>query len=169
MSEGQEWLVESRYLEGFHRNSLATLVRNPAFTRFVFRSKEFNSIEFPKIRMAEDQVYLARSQFFDHKIYISDLLLYKYYVNVPSQATKNPISLKELSASLPLIYNLRSLSSSKTQQFIFMLVLKISFTCLVRRIDTKNALRYMFLATIYSPLNSFSLLMSLIRIKIDKK
>jgi glycosyltransferase involved in cell wall biosynthesis len=169
VSEDRDSIVESKYLEGFHRNSLATLVRNPSFTRFVFRWKEFNSIAFPKIRMAEDQVYLARSKFLDHKIYISDLLLYKYYVNVPNQATKNPNSLKELPASLPLIYNLKSLSSSKTKQFVLMLVLKISLTCLVRRIDTKEALRYVFLATIHSPLNSFSLLMSFIRIKIDKR
>jgi glycosyltransferase involved in cell wall biosynthesis len=169
VSKDRESLVESRHLEGFGRNSLATLVQNPGFTRFVFRSKEFNSVEFPKIRMGEDQVYLARSQFLDHKIFISDLLLYRYYVNVPDQATKNPTSLKELSDSLPLIYDIKRFSSSKTKQLLWMLLLKISLTCLFRKIDTKNSLRYTFLATIFSPLNSFSFLMSIIRIKIDEK
>lgn len=169
VSKNQELLVKSRHLEGFHRNSLVTLVQNPGFTRFVFRSKEFNPIEFPKIRMAEDQVYLARSNFLDHKIYLSDLLLYTYFVNVPDQATRNPSSLKELSKSLPLIYSLKSVSSSKTKQFLGMLVLKISLTCLVRHIDTRSALKYTFLATIYSPLNSLSVLMSIIRVKIDEK
>jgi glycosyltransferase involved in cell wall biosynthesis len=169
VSKNQESLVESRYLKRLNRNSLASLIQNPGFTRFVFRAKEFNAIEFPKIKMAEDQVYLARSNFLDHKIYLSDLLLYTYYANVPDQATKNPSSLRELSASLPLIYGLKNTSSSKTNQFLVMLVLKISLTCLFRHIDTRNAMRYAFLATIHSPLNSFYVLLLIIRVKIDKK
>jgi glycosyltransferase involved in cell wall biosynthesis len=169
LSKDRKSLVESKYLEHYNRTSLAAFVQNPGFTRFVFRSKEFKLVEFPKIRMAEDQVYLARSKFLDHQIYISDLLLYKYYVNVTDQATKSPSSLKELPDSLPLIYEIKSLSSSKTKQLLWMLVLKISLTCLVRHLATKKAMRYIFLATMYSPLNSLSVLMSFIRVKIDKK
>lgn len=167
-SEGKESLVLSKYLEHINRKSLAAFVQNPGFTRFVFRSKEFKSVEFPKIRMAEDQVYLARSKFLDYKIYISNLLLYKYDVDVVDQATKNPESLNELSDSLPLIYNLRGLSSPITRQLLWMLILKIAFTCLARNIKTGRALRYTLLATICSPLNSFFALISSLRLKIEK-
>jgi hypothetical protein len=169
VSKNQESLVESSHLKELNRNSLANLVLNPGFTRFVFRAKEFDAIDFPEIRMAEDQVYLARSNFLDHKIYISDLLLYTYYVNIPDQATRNPSSLRELSKSLPLIYSLKNKSSSKTNQLLVMLVLKISLTCLFRRINTRNAIRYALIATISSPLDSFSVLVSIIRVKNDKK
>ena len=169
LSKDQELLVESKYLEHINRNSLAAFVQNPGFTRFVFRSKEFKSVEFPKIRMAEDQVYLARSKFLDHKIYVSNLLLYEYHVDVLGQATKNPKSLNELSESLPLIYNLIPLSSSKTTKLLRMLVFRISLTCLARRIKINRALKYMSLVTVFSPLNSFFVLMSFVRLKIEDK
>jgi glycosyltransferase involved in cell wall biosynthesis len=169
LSKDHESLVESKYLEDINRRSLAAFVQNPAFTRFVFRSKEFKSVEFPKLRMAEDQVYLARSKFLDHKIYVSNLLLYEYHVDVVGQATKNSISLSELSDSLPLIYNLLRLSSSKTIKLLQMLVFKISLTCLARKIRISRAIKYMFLVTVFSPLNSFSVLISFVRLKIEDK
>ena len=166
-SEDKESLVQSKYWEHINRNSLAAFVQNPGFTRFVFRSKEFKSVEFPKIRMAEDQVYLARSKFLDHKIYVSNLLLYEYNVDVVGQATKNPNSLNELSDSLPLIYNLIRLSSSNTTKLLRMLVFRLSLTCLARKIKIARALKYMFLVTVFNPLNAFSVLISFVRLKIE--
>ena len=166
-SEDRETLVQSKYLEHINRNGLAAFVQNPGFTRFVFRSKQFKSVEFPKLRMAEDQVYLARSKFLDRKIYVTNLLLYKYNVDVVGQATKNPNSLNELSDSLPLIYNLTRLSSSNTTKLLQMLVFRLSLTSLARRIKISRALKYIFLVTVFNPLNAFSVLISFVRLKIE--
>jgi hypothetical protein len=162
-------LVESRYLEGLRSNGIATFVQYPGFTRFVFKSEEFKSVEFPRIRMAEDQVYLARTNFLDRNIYLSNLILYKYYSEFPNQATTNKNSLKELPDSLPLIYTLKNLGSQKTNQLIWMLLLKLSLTCLSRGIGIRTALRYVIVTVISKPEILFSIFMSWVRIKIAKK
>jgi glycosyltransferase involved in cell wall biosynthesis len=167
--ENRQTLVESNFLKEISRKSLGTFVQNPSFTRFVFKSEKFKSVEFPKCRMAEDQVYLARTNFLDHKIYLSNLILYKYFVDLPNQATKNKKSLKELSDSLPLLYELKNLGSPKTNQLIWMLLLKISLTCLSRRIHLRKAFKYVVIAVITNPRDSFSIFLSYGRVKIANR
>ena len=84
-----EKLLESTYLCNRRRQSIATFALNPSFGRFVFRSEELNSVTFPKIKMGEDQVYVANTNFLDFEIYFSNLLLYTYFIDLPDQATKN--------------------------------------------------------------------------------
>lgn len=167
--EDRQTLVESNFLKEISRKSLGTFVQNPSFTRFVFKSEKFKSVEFPKSRMAEDQVYLARTNFLDHKIYLSNLILYKYFVDLPNQATKNKKSLKELSDSLPLLYELKNLGSPKTNQLIWMLLLKISLTCLSRRINLRKAFKYVVIAAITNPRDSLSIFLSYGRVKIANR
>ena len=167
--EKRQTLVESNFLKDISRKNLGTFVQNPSFTRFVFKSEKFKSVEFPKGRMAEDQVYLARTNFLDHKIYLSNLVLYKYFVDLPNQATKNKKSLKELSDSLPLLYELKNLGSPKTNQLIWMLLLKISLTCLSRRINFRKAFKYVVIAVITNPRDSFSIFLSYGRVKIANR
>lgn len=160
-----ERLIESNRKTSWNRKDIAALALNPGFTRFVFKSSVFRHVQFPHIKMGEDQVYLARTNFFDYKIFSSDLLLYKYFLDVPNQATKNNSSLRELYLALHLMDNLDVKRQKQTQQFIHFLVLRISLTCIYRKIEAKVATKTLINVILASPVNSLVLLYAAIKAK----
>ena len=160
-----ERLIKSSFTTSHNRVSIAALALNPGFTRFVFKSSIFRHIQFPEIKMGEDQVYLARTNFLNFKIYTSELLLYKYFLDVPDQATKNKNSLPELSTALYLINSLNANSKKNMKQFNNFLTLKISVTCIYRKIQIKAATKNLIQSMLASPLNSLFLFYAIIRAK----
>jgi glycosyltransferase involved in cell wall biosynthesis len=160
-----ERLIASSQKTSWKRKDIAALALNPGFTRFVFKSSIFRHVQFPQIKMGEDQVYLARTNFFDFKIYSSDLLLYKYFLDVPNQATKNNSSLQELYLALHLLNNLDNGRQKQMQQFIHFLVLRISLTCIFRKIQIKVATKRLINAMLASPANSLILVYAAIKAK----
>ena len=149
-----ERLVESKYLCDRKRQSIAAFALNPAFGRFVFSSKEFKSVKFPKIKMGEDQVYVANTKFLDFEIFFSDLLLYTYFIDLPEQATKNKKSLSELPNALVFLIDALPGKSPLMRQFILAQILKISLTCLYRRIDIKYAIKIICKSSFKNPINA---------------
>ena len=162
-------LIESNYLHDRKRLSIATFALNPAFGRFVFNSKEFNSVKFPKIKMGEDQVYIANTNFLDFEIYFSDLLLYTYYIDLPDQATKNRASLDELPFALECLNDSLPGKTPQMKQFILTQIMKISLTCLYRRINMKYALRNICKSTFKSPINTIYVFICFFKAKNDTK
>ena len=149
-----ERLIESKYLCDRKRQSIAAFALNPAFGRFVFNSKEFKSVKFPKIKMGEDQVYVANTKFLDFEIFFSDLLLYTYFIDLPDQATKNKKSLSELPNALVFLIDALPGKTPLMRQFILAQILKISLTCLYRRIDIKYAIKIICKSSFKNPINA---------------
>ena len=149
-----ERLIESKYLCDRKRQSIAAFALNPAFSRFVFNSKEFKSVKFPKIKMGEDQVYVANTKFLDFEIYFSDLLLYTYFIDLPNQATKNKKSLSELPNALEFLNDALLGKTPQMKQFILAQIMKISLTCLYRRINLKSAIKYICKSAFKNPINA---------------
>ena len=149
-----ERLIESKYLCDRKRQSIAAFALNPAFGRFVFNSKEFKSVKFPKIKMGEDQVYVANTKFLDFEIFFSDLPLYTYFIDLPDQATKNKKSLSELPNALVFLIDALPGKTPLMRQFILAQILKISLTCLYRRIDIKYAIKIICKSSFKNPINA---------------
>jgi len=160
-----EKLIESKYLGNRKRHDIVAFALNPAFGRFVFNYEEFNSIKFPEIKMGEDQVYLANTKFLDYEIYFSDLLLYTYFIDLPDQATKNERSLNELPNALEFLNDALLGKTPQMKQFILAQILKISLTCLYRKINLKYAIKNIFKSTFKNPINAIYVFISFFKAK----
>ncbi len=79
-----------------YKNVLKIVARNPGIWRMSFKSSLVKEIEFPSLRMAEDQIFLARFRFWDRKIFISNLEVYTYRRNVEGQLTRNRDAISDL-------------------------------------------------------------------------
>jgi glycosyltransferase involved in cell wall biosynthesis len=145
------------------------LALNPGFTRFVFKSSVFKQVEFPRITMGEDQVYLARTSFLNYKIYSSSSILYKYFVDVPSQATKNRNSLQELPLALQLLWESKYGSSKIMNQFINFQIMKISLTCISHKIERRTAAKNLLSISIKNPLDAIYFCRLLLKAKNGKR
>jgi glycosyltransferase involved in cell wall biosynthesis len=160
-----ERLIESKYLCDRKRKSIAAFALNPAFGRFVFNSKEFKSVKFPKIKMGEDQVYVANTKFLDFEIFFSDLLLYTYFIDLPDQATKNKKSLSELPNALVFLIDALPGKTPLMRQFILAQIMKISLTCLYRRINLKYAIKNICKSAFKNPINAIYVLICLLKVQ----
>jgi hypothetical protein len=160
-----ERLIESKYLCDRKRQSIAAFALNPAFGRFVFNSKEFKSVKFPKIKMGEDQVYVANTKFLDFEIFFSDLLLYTYFIDLPEQATKNKTSLSELPNALEFLNDALLRKTPQMKQLIVAQIMKICLTCIYRRINLKYAMKILCRSTFKNPINAIYVLFSFFKVQ----
>jgi glycosyltransferase involved in cell wall biosynthesis len=79
-----------------HGNVFRIIARNPGIWRMSFKCSVAKQIDFPNLRMAEDQIFLARFRFWDRKVSISNLEVYTYRKNVPGQLTRNQEAISDL-------------------------------------------------------------------------
>jgi glycosyltransferase involved in cell wall biosynthesis len=165
VNDKKELLTKSKGLEARLMSNIISFAKNPAFTRFVFKSDVFRPVEFPKIKMGEDQVYLSRTKFLDYKILFSDELLYIYFTNLPNQATKNALSLKELPVAIELLRKSLPNNSAQMKVFIEAQILKMSFSCLKRRIKLTNSLLNISKLILTSPINSIYTFLIFMKVK----
>jgi len=163
VSNEKEVIIKSKILEERLLKNIVLFANNPAFTRFVFKSDVFKSVVFPKTKMGEDQVYLSRTKFLDNKIYLSDELLYVYFVNLPYQATKNNTSLEELPCAIELLRQALPDSSAEMKTFIEAQIMKTSISCLKRHKKSINALLNISRLILNSPMNSLFTLFIILR------
>lgn len=161
----KESIFDSRELEEKQLRNIVSFAKNPAFTRFVFKTEVFSQIDFPEIKMGEDQVYLGRTKFLDKKIYFSDDLLYKYFTNLEHQATKSVPSLSELPTAIELLRQNLFGSSKQMEIFIQAQMIKICFSCLKRRINPLNALTTIFKFILTSPFKSVYILFLVLKVR----
>jgi len=160
-----ELVSKSKGLERRLTGNIISFAKNPAFTRFVFKSDVFRSIDFPEIKMGEDQVYLSRTKFLDYKILFSGELLYTYFTNLPNQATKNALSLKDLPLAIELLRQGLPNNSAQMKVFIEAQILKMSFSCLKRRIKLTNSLLNISKLILTSPINSIYTFLIFMKVK----
>jgi glycosyltransferase involved in cell wall biosynthesis len=160
-----ENLIESKYLRDRRRQSIAAFALNPAFGRFVFNSEKFKSVKFPKIKMGEDQVYVANTNFLDFEIHFSELLLYTYFIDLPEQATKNKKSLSELPHALEFLNDALVGKTPQMKQFILAQIMKICLTCLYRRINLKYAMKILCRSTFKNPINAIYVFFSFSKVQ----
>jgi glycosyltransferase involved in cell wall biosynthesis len=75
---------------------IEVLSLNPGIWRFCFRSSRVKNLKFSHLRMAEDQLFIDNFlQKFPH-ISFSNIIVYKYFINISTQLTRNKDALEDL-------------------------------------------------------------------------
>lgn len=69
---------------------------NPGIWRFVFKREFLVNLSFPDLKMGEDQVFLQRVFSKNPHVFVSQLTVYRYRINVPSQLTSEKSNVKSL-------------------------------------------------------------------------
>jgi hypothetical protein len=77
--------------------------RIPGFTRFAFKSHIVKDVKFPSATLAEDQVFLMRTNFLDRSICYFQEVVYDYIIDFPGQASANSFNRNKLFTSTKLI------------------------------------------------------------------
>ena len=95
-------LLEENILQPNFDQSMKQIALNPGIWRFIFNKEILKDIEFANLRMAEDQVFLAKILSQSPEINISDKVIYNYCVGNSSQLTYNSNSIADLVYSVEL-------------------------------------------------------------------
>ena len=151
-------------------SSLAHVYFEPGLWRWAFLKTVIAGLNFPEIRMAEDQVFLSRINLKNSKIYFHNRVVYSYSVHRTGQLTMDPIAVRDIAIAVDLelenyyksckpmdlfltsILLKQAISAAKTRQrplvrFVFKILL-----CIVKdffKYKNKNILESIFLLTGY--------------------
>jgi glycosyltransferase involved in cell wall biosynthesis len=109
-----------------HENNLLFVAFNPGIWRWIFRRESLSGINFPKLRMAEDQVFLARYLEHQREIIFSERVSYRYMRSGPHQLTRNPDALVDLIESAHFTSGL--IRNSQNLSFTFILFMRQCLT-----------------------------------------
>lgn len=83
--------------EHFSEKCIAkSIARNLGIWRMSFKRNLVEEVDFPSLRMAEDQIFLARLRFWERNIWISEFLVYTYRRNIIGQLTRNQAAISDL-------------------------------------------------------------------------
>ena len=73
---------------------------SPGLWRFAFKFESLKDIEFPDLRMGEDQVFLQRVFHEIHKLYFSEETVYQYHIGSANQLTAVKKNLDDLKSAI---------------------------------------------------------------------
>jgi len=79
-----------------YQNASKFIARNPGIWRLSFKRDMVNGIDFPGLRMAEDQVFLAKLRFWERNLWVSQLIVYTYRRNILGQLTRSADAISDL-------------------------------------------------------------------------
>lgn len=112
------------------RNGLNQVAANPGIWRFCFRSGIAHAVEFPAIKMGEDQIYLLQLNLPKKRKLFSERIVYRYICGQPHQATISKSSRKEIKDSLILAIRILGSHKSYNTKFTREIVARQIFTTL---------------------------------------
>jgi glycosyltransferase involved in cell wall biosynthesis len=150
------------------KKGLKQILDNPGIWRFSFRSNLLTNVEFPALRMGEDQIFLLRMQLPNKKIYLSKISVYTYIRGSKLQATNTNSSRKEIIKSLKLSLQFYSSQPGPTSDFDRAVISRIALTTLKvygSSIINLDSLKRIFLDLGFSKFALFTL--SLLRVTLS--
>lgn len=78
------------------KKKIESIARSPGIWRMGFRRTVVGGVKFPEIKMGEDQVFLARLNFWKLKVHFSPELVYCYRSGTSGQLTMNKKAISDL-------------------------------------------------------------------------
>jgi glycosyltransferase involved in cell wall biosynthesis len=113
-------------------NSKLTLNENlsltPAFTRMVFRRDVLKGSIFPNFKMAEDQCFVFDVFSLKPKVLLRGYYFYVYNIGISEQATRNLVSLNDLSKSVNYVFDRLKISDLQMRQMGSTMIIRQSIT-----------------------------------------
>lgn len=131
--------------------SVRDVAMNPGLWRMIFRREFIFSVEFQKMRMGEDQLFLAQIMALKPRVTFTDTIFYEYFVGSSGQLTQNSNAIIELFSAFREILVLRKKTSGKEFEFTSIMVSRMNFT--LARFAVRNKVIFLTLKSILSPSN----------------
>lgn len=108
--------------------SFQDIAMNPGLWRIVFRRDFISSVRFQKMRMGEDQLFLAEVMSRKPRLLFTFSVFYNYFVGHPGQLTQRQDAIAELRDAFREISSLRKDTSGKEFEFSSIMISKMNFT-----------------------------------------
>jgi glycosyltransferase involved in cell wall biosynthesis len=89
------FILDSKKFNTRH-SVVKSIARNPGIWRMSFRRNLIEEIDFPNLRMAEDQIFLVRLKFWERHVWVSEFLVYTYRRNIVGQLTRTQEAFSDL-------------------------------------------------------------------------
>jgi len=112
--------------------SINSIIIKPGLWRFMLRSDIAHKNPFRDFMMAEDQVYLIENKVYDRNTLFSEKIIYKYFVDNPSQATSNRKRINDLTRSIPYLIQLKQSCTNVNIKQIDLAIISQTLTLLRR-------------------------------------
>lgn len=127
-NESNQETTQNRFASKSENTNLSLIALEPGIWRFIFREKVIRNINFPPLRMGEDQIFLAKLNLQKwHGKYLQ-INAYVYSKNIGSQLTKDRLRYKYLENSVSEMLDLLNSDASK---FAKLVVIRQSLTLLI--------------------------------------
>ena len=118
--------------------TLSSLSSNPGIWRIAFPKVLIQDIDFPELRMGEDQVFLARVFLRDLEVEFKSIFTYSYFKGVADQLTENQVAIQDLITSNNLILGIYSKKMSENSRKFLLELLTRQCLTIFSRISVKQ-------------------------------
>jgi glycosyltransferase involved in cell wall biosynthesis len=118
-----ESLKESKPFSTNRLKNLRLIANEPAIWRILFLTKIIENVEFPKLKMGEDQVFISNISLPSRTLHFSNIVTYSYNIHQLGQLTGSKNNLTDLINAFSLnILSLKSISSRSESKFRLQIV-----------------------------------------------
>lgn len=114
----------------------------PAFTRLIYNTNFVKGLIFPSLSMAEDQCFLFSVLLRKPKFFVSNKIVYEYFVGSTSQLTVSSRALRDLRKSIKILLQRFDSVPSELTGVAFIFLLRQLATLIAR---SKNSLLYIII------------------------
>lgn len=97
--------INSKSCRKVTSRSLIDIGINPGFWRILFRLEAIKNVEFPPLRMGEDQLFLVRCHLERLRTVFTNEVFYRYNLINENRLSNNPLALQELASVIRLLEN----------------------------------------------------------------
>jgi len=149
------------------RDNFMQVYLNPGLWRFIFKSSLISNVQFPPLRMGEDQVFLFRALEKTKRVEFSDDVFYNYYQYSEGQLTKSQNISTDLMAARDLC---KELYASSHNKYLLAAIIKQNLTLLKRGIlvvKVKSSLELMSIGC--KSFNELKILLRVITLVLHEK
>jgi hypothetical protein len=119
------------------KENIEKALLNPAVWRMIFKRDFIKECNFGKSNIGEDQVFLADALSKDPTIQFLEQNVYTYFQGSPEQLTSKKLDPEAILASISEVKEKIPSCQKASQQLLFLIILKMSFTLLKRGHLTK--------------------------------
>ena len=132
-------------------SSARDVAMNPGLWRMVFRRDFISSVKFQKMRMGEDQLFLAEIMALKPRVSFTYTVFYNYFVGHPGQLTQSPAAIIELFDAFREILALRKKTAGREFEFTSIVISRMNFT--LARFAVRNKSIFLIFRSLASPRN----------------
>ena len=124
--------IGQQILNGNHQSILEQIGAQPGIWRFAFQKEFLHGVVFPDLRMAEDQVFLAKIDIAQVNMWSTHRIVYNYFLGNDSHLTKNKHALEDLIKASQYTLNEVKKFEGESQSFALNLYVRQVVTALYR-------------------------------------